>query len=314
MNTPVLLIVFNRPETTQKVFDAIRAAKPECLYVAADGHRNSKPGEAKLCADSRKIATAVDWSCDLKTSFQDKNLGCGPAVSQAISWFFENEPEGIILEDDCVPDASFFPYCEKLLERYRNDQKIALIAGTNWQNGVKRGMASYYFSSIPHTWGWASWRRVWKNFSLDLNVLAQGKPFERMTRAEFPKEIIAYYRKCLWLVENEKVNAWDYQFFLSFVGKQLSVVPNVNLITNIGYLTGGTHGKKGDTTSSIAASSIEFPLIHPKQVKANRKADLFYARHHLAAMITGFWHWKWKLNPRRLFWRVIDKIQARRKK
>jgi len=120
MISPVLFLIFNRPDTTTRVFEAIRAARPERLYVAADGPRMTREGEAERCAEARRIATAVDWPCEVKTLFRETNLGCRAAVSGAITWFFEHEEEGIILEDDCLPDPSFFPYCTELLAHYRD--------------------------------------------------------------------------------------------------------------------------------------------------------------------------------------------------
>ena len=159
MTPAVLFIIFNRPETTQRVFDAIRLAKPTRLYIAADGPRENKTGEKELCEQARKIAQNVDWDCEVKTLFQKENLGCGKAVSHAISWFFENEDMGIILEDDCLPHQSFFKYCEELLEKYKNNDRIGIISGNNFQKKRKIGSFSYYFSDIVNIWGWATWAR-----------------------------------------------------------------------------------------------------------------------------------------------------------
>lgn len=167
----VLFIIFNRPETTQRVFEAIRLAKPSRLYVAADGARENKAGENELCEQTRKIIQNIDWQCDVKTLFQKENLGCGKAVSKAISWFFENEEMGIILEDDCLPHPSFFKYCEELLEKYKNNEMIGIISGSNFQKSKKIGDCSYYFSDLINVWGWASWARNWNDFKFNVNEL-----------------------------------------------------------------------------------------------------------------------------------------------
>ena len=173
MHSPVLFLVFNRPETTRRVFEAIRTAKPSRLYIAADGPRLEREGERANCEEVRKIALEVDWECDVKTLFRDENLGCKRAVSEGISWFFEHEDEGIILEDDCLPDRSFFSFCKDLLERYRHDTRIMVISGVNFQQGRKRTEYSYYFSIYPHCWGWATWRSAWNCFREDGSQLME---------------------------------------------------------------------------------------------------------------------------------------------
>ena len=156
LETPVLFLVFNRPDTTAQVFEAIRQAKPPRLYVASDGAREDKEGELEKVKQVREIVSQVDWNCEVKTLFRDKNLGCKIAVSSAIDWFFEQEEMGIILEDDCLPHPTFFRFCQELLERYRDDERIGMISGNNFQFGRKCTDYSYYFSMYSHIWGWAS--------------------------------------------------------------------------------------------------------------------------------------------------------------
>ena len=168
VNTPVLFLIFNRPETTEIVFSVIRKAEPPRLYVAADGPRPDYPNDAESCEIVRAIATDVNWDCKVKTLFRDQNLGCKLAASKAIDWFFEQELEGIILEDDCLPDQSFFWFCQELLGKYRDDTRIMHIGGTNFQFGKERTKYSYYFSRYAHVWGWASWRRAWKFYDVEM--------------------------------------------------------------------------------------------------------------------------------------------------
>ena len=175
VHTAVLFLVFNRPETTKQVFEAIRQAKPPRLYVAADGAREGKPGESERVEQVRQIATEVDWPCEVKTLFRDKNLGCKQAVSSAIDWFFDNEEQGIILEDDCLPHPDFFTFCETLLKRYATDERVWVITGDNFQDGQKRGDGSYYFSRYNHVWGWASWRRAWSKRDMSIKFWPKWK-------------------------------------------------------------------------------------------------------------------------------------------
>lgn len=166
LSTPVLLIIFKRPDTTRQVLQAIRQVKPRQLFVAADGPRPDHPDEAEKCHQTRAVIEEVDWKCEVQTLFQQRNLGCGPGPVTgpvtAITWFFHNVEQGIILEDDCLPDLSFFRFCEELLDRYRYTEQIMHISGNNFLYGRKRGSASYYFSKYTHVWGWATWRRAWK--------------------------------------------------------------------------------------------------------------------------------------------------------
>ena len=168
LKTAVLFLLFNRPDTTTHVFEKIRQIKPQRLYVASDGPRESYDGEIEKVIKAREIASKVDWPCELKTLFRDKNLGCKKGVSSAITWFFEHEEQGIILEDDCIPNLDFFNFCENLLIRYSRDKRIFTITGSNFQNGKWRGDASYYFSKKFHCWGWATWKRAWKLYQGDI--------------------------------------------------------------------------------------------------------------------------------------------------
>src|SRR4051812_29566436 len=171
LHTPVLFVIFNRPETTRQVFEAIRTAKPSRLYIAADGPRKNKPGEDQKCQEAREIVKAVDWDCEVKTLFSKENLNCGRGPATAFTWFFEHEEEGIILEDDCLPTQSFFRFCQELLERYRYDYRVMHIGGNNFLNGWQRDQDySYYFSLSGHIWGWATWRRAWQMFDYKLSL------------------------------------------------------------------------------------------------------------------------------------------------
>jgi len=282
MNTPILFLVFNRPETTKRVFEKIREARPPRLYVSADGPRPGRDGEAVLCEQTRRIACAVDWPCSVKTLFREKNLGCKFAVSSGISWFFENEPEGIILEDDCFPEATFFPYCEELLARYRDNPRVAHIGGTNFQDGSKRGEASYYFSRYAHVWGWASWRRAWQNYDVHMNSFPEFLKEDRMS-GTFPHAAVKNY----WLnifsqVYEGKIDTWDYQWVYSaWRTGALAVIPAKNLIANIGFGAASTHTPDADNPfSNMPTYSMPLPLVHPLPIEADDEADLYTFKHH----------------------------------
>lgn len=170
-------MIFNRPDLTKISFEKIREYKPNLLYIAADGPRKDHKNEKELCDQARNIIEKIDWKCELKTLFREKNLGCKLAVSSAISWFFEHEEQGIILEDDVLVEFSFFTLCEELLEKYKNEEKISMISADNFSFGKCKTQGSYHFSYYSHVWGWATWRRAWKDYDVDLKNFLTKKDF-----------------------------------------------------------------------------------------------------------------------------------------
>lgn len=276
-HSPVLFIVFNRPDVTAKVFDAIRAARPPRLYVSADGPRLSRPGEDALCTEVRNIVSHVDWPCELRTKFNDNNLGCKEGVVSGINWFFQHEEEGIILEDDCLPSSDFFRFCDNLLARYRHDTRVRLISGTNLQHSQRRGEASYYFSRLSHIWGWASWRRTWRSYDKNLAQYSL-EQIETAIRDLYPEPLIAAkWKEIAGSLQSNKIDTWDYQLAIDgLLSNALSAIPNVNLITNIGFGSGATHTL--DPTSRNANQPIgrlEANITHPQHFVPTLAADLY---------------------------------------
>ncbi|MGZ3767752.1 MAG: hypothetical protein ACXVA2_24025, partial [Mucilaginibacter sp.] len=267
LNTPVLFVVFNRPETTSLVFEAIRDAQPKYLYIASDGPRLNNDSDAEKCQIVRKIVANITWDCEVKTLFREENLGCGLGPVSAYDWFFKNEEEGIILEDDCLPDPSFFRYCQELLEKYRCDTRVMHISGSNFQKGWQNDHDySYYFSSYPHEWGWATWRRAWQLYDFGVErypELIKKKYFKNYfgSLAERNYRLAKIKRS----YNNPKANWWDYQWsFALFVNSGLSVIPNVNLIENIGFGSEATHTlSTTDKLKQNKARTLSFPLKHP---------------------------------------------------
>ena len=274
LKTAVLFLVFNRPDITKLVFEAIRKAKPPRLYVAADGPRADKFGDEKKVAQVRRIATDVDWDCEVKTLFREKNLGCGVAVSSAIDWFFEDVEEGIILEDDCLPSQSFFWYCEELLEHYRDDARVMVVSGDNWQFGRRRTDYSYYFSRYSHIWGWASWRRAWWYYDKDM----KNWPFIRdngyLSDILQDKKAAKYWTQIFEKIYRGSIDTWDYQWtFTCWTQNGLTILPNVNLVSNIGFGENATHTPGYSRLSKITAFELSFPLKHQNLMIREFKAD-----------------------------------------
>jgi len=283
INTPILLLVFNRPDTTAKVFGAIRNAKPRRLYIAADGPRLWKKGEAEEIAKVREISTAVDWPCEVKILFRNENLGCKNAVSDGISWFFKQEQEGIILEDDCLPHQDFFTYCEILLDYYRHDARVSVIAGSNFEKDYMPNGASYHFSKYFDPWGWATWRRTWTCYDGQISFWPKWNKSADWNNKLPNKVEQKYWKKIFDLTYANKLDTWDYSFIACILAKGgLIARSNVNLVSNIGYGKKATHTTYEDSKHSnrTVQGTIGKKLKHPKKVAQEESKDfkMFYNR------------------------------------
>ena len=276
LTTPVAFIIFNRPDTTARVFAEIAKAKPPKLLVVGDGPRANRPGEAEKVAAARAIIERVDWDCEVLTNFSDVNLGCKLRPASGIDWVFEQVEEAIILEDDCLPDPTFFRFCQELLERYRYDQRIAMISGDNFQFGYQRSDDSYYYSRYTHIWGWASWRDRWQN-THDLDLLHWPKVRdEGLIHDILPNRQEADY----WAAIFERVyrggldSCWDYQWtFACWLQGRLTILPNQNLISNIGFGVEATHTMVECEFANLPVEAMTFPLMHPIGVICNHTLD-----------------------------------------
>jgi hypothetical protein len=284
LTTPILLLIFNRPEPTAKVFETIRKARPKQLFVAADGPRLHKEGEFKKCEAARKIATNVDWDCEVKTLFRNENKGCGIAVSEAITWFFEEVEQGIILEDDILPDNSFFKFCDELLEKYKDDPAVMTIGGYKRLDSTFTTSESYFFTGYPISWGWATWRRAWKNYDFTIASWASKKQ-QKLIRQNYSKAQFLYFKDVFDMVCNKnEIDTWDFQWLYCIVAnKGMGIVPAVNLVKNIGYGADATHTfiASEDITNTIV-SEISFPLIQPNKKSINKAYDKQMAKKHFS--------------------------------
>ena len=268
--TPILFIVFNRPDTTSRVFDEIRKIKPSKLYIVADGPRIDKIGEKERCEEVRNIIDKVDWDCEVFKNYSDINLGCKKRVSSGIDWFFENVEEGIILEDDCLPSQSFFYYCQELLEKYKDNDQIAVISGNNF-NLKKIGEGDYYFSRIPHIWGWATWRRSWKNYDINMHNYPSFRKEKNINKIWSNKRIQKYWTYIFDEVYKNNISTWDYQLSFSvFLNNKLCICPNTNLVSNIGFGESFTNTLILDKkVAELNRGEISLPLIHPEKIEYN---------------------------------------------
>jgi hypothetical protein len=280
VQSPVLFLVFNRPVLTKRVFEEIRASKPSTLYIAADGPRPGNQQDLLLCPEVRSIVSLIDWPCNFHTLFNETNRGCKNAVSAAIRWFFDREDEGIILEDDCVPASSFFRYCDDLLSRYRSDQRIFCITGSNAQEGNLRGPASYYFSGLCNIWGWASWKRVWNLYDPDLKRYTETDAQLFLSNHFNDPVLVEYWISVFRKLKAGKTDTWDQQFqFIAFFENGLCATPNVNLVSNIGFGNHSTHTHDPlDHNANRPLGEISV-IEHAAEVVQNKEADYFLMSH-----------------------------------
>lgn len=274
---PIILIIFNRPDLTQKVIESISTYKPEVLYVVADGPRDK--GDAQACQQTRNLIDHIDWMCTIHKNYSQTNIGCGLRIYSGISWAFETCDRAIILEDDCIPHPSFFPYCEELLEMYSSNERIGLISGNCFieQKGM---LESYFFSNISNIWGWATWKRTWDQFDINMvgwSDLRRTNFLKKKTGSEFWAN---NWKTLLDSVYLGSRDIWDYQFtFNIWKNNQLCIMPKHNLVTNIGFDSRATHTTTPSLEFSyLPAKKIEFPLVHPLQVKRDKMYDRKYFR------------------------------------
>ncbi len=273
----ILFLIYRRPETTQKVFEAIRKARPAQLFVAADG---PKDGQQQACQQTRQIVEHIDWDCELKTLFRDTNLGCKIGVSSAIDWFFEHVEEGIILEDDTLPDADFFRFCSELLARYRHDNRVSSISGSNPfkdQIGISE---SYFFSKYNRIWGWATWRRAWRHYDVNISFWPELKKNKRHY-AFFANPMERRFYEMIWdQCYHNQIDTWDYQWLLCRLAQSmLTAVSAENIVQNIGFGRDSTHTRSASNLSNYPMGSLKLPLVHPSMVCSHYRKDRISSTH-----------------------------------
>jgi hypothetical protein len=275
-HTPILLLAWKRPKAIKEVIDALRCHSPSNLYIACDGPNPSRTDEAELVFETRRVIDDhIDWPCSISKRYSDSNQGCKKGVSTAISWFFENCEQGIILEDDCVPHEYFLPYCQALLNNYKEDSRIWCISGSNFQEGRWRGDGSYYFSRYNHCWGWASWRRCWQHYDPEMRCWPQLRDSGYVSSLFDTKAETLYWTN-IWdrLVAEGQPDTWDYQWtFTCLINSGLTILPNGNLVRNIGFGADATHTKGEQHFAKTWNAPPE--LVHPSFVLRDKDADAY---------------------------------------
>jgi hypothetical protein len=274
VSTPVVFLIFRRPDLTARVFEAIRQAQPAKLLVVADSPRDE--AEVLLCQQTRAVTEQIDWDCEVMRNYADENLGCRKRVSSGLDWAFEQVEDAIILEDDCLPHPSFFRYCQELLDHYRNDERIWCISGNNFQDGQWRGDCSYYFSNYNHIWGWASWRRAWQHYDHDL---VHWPDFHHSQYLEGILDSALEMQYWQGIFERfyslGEPNTWDYAWtYTCWQNRGLTALPNVNLVSNIGFRSDGTHTFGESKLANMPVGDIG-RLQHPEFIARDREADMY---------------------------------------
>jgi hypothetical protein len=282
LQSPVALLIFNRPEPTTEVISRIAEAKPQKLLVVADGPRADRQGEAERCAAARKaVLERINWQCEVLTDFSDQNVGCRKRVSSGLDWVFTQVDSAIVLEDDCLPDPTLFRFFDEMLTRYRDDERIMMISGFNpIADGWKANTQQYHFSYCGSIWGWASWRRAWKHYDVNMKLWGSDEIRNRI------KDILAdprLYESRLALydkVHRGEIDTWDFQWsFARLIQSGLSVVPSRNLVSNIGFGSDATHTKRGSAAvDSAATHAMTFPIRFHDYVAVDREYDLEFTR------------------------------------
>lgn len=276
--TPILFLVYNRPTQTNLTFKSIRSIKPSKLYISADGPRANSSQDRDLSQQVKKIVSNIDWECDVKYKYESYNMGCGAGVKSGIDWLFENEKLGIILEDDVLAEETFFTFCEELLLKYRDDERISMIAGTNHIQ-YEPSNFSYFFSKNKACWGWATWKRAWKNMDYEMNWRDGFQSSDVIQNMSVNNRSLRHWRRTISLIDAGKVNAWDWQWYFSVASQnQLTIFPSVNLVSNIGFGESATHTKGKAKTAFLISRNLNFPLKHPEFVCPDFTYDILFEK------------------------------------
>jgi hypothetical protein len=279
--TPIAYIVFNRPQHTEKSFDVLRKYKPNKLFIIADGPRDNHPTDVTRCDLVRKIVNKVDWNCEVSYNFSDINLGLKKRVSSGIDWVFESVDRAIILEDDCIPNEDFFRFCGNLLEYYKNNPQICVITGNNFQRGISRNTYSYYFSKFNHCWGWATWKQAWKHYDGSLSFWPAWSKSKDWYEKFLDNTERKYWTKIFDRVYQGKIDSWAYPWTAcNWHRNALSVAPNVNLVSNIGFGIYGTHATSANHSAANLQTHLIGEISHPSSVRQDLEADSFDFNNH----------------------------------
>jgi len=283
MQTPVVLIIYRRPDTTRKVFEEIRKAKPEHLFIIADGPKEA--ADEASCQATRAVVEDIDWPCEVRRNYADTNMGCGRRLPSGLDWVFEHVDRAIILEDDCLPSSSFFPFCSELLDRFKDDNRVMHINGNTYGSDFSDlNDYSYGFCNYAQVWGWATWRRAWKHYDADLTRWPDFQKSGLLGSLDGGKKVDKVRREKWGRVHRGEIDTWDYQWHFTVMSQSgLVVVPNRNLISNIGFDHLATHTTNADShKANLNVEAVEDSLSHPPFIVSDRRINKVYRQNMLA--------------------------------
>ncbi|QDT07919.1 hypothetical protein K227x_63480 [Rubripirellula lacrimiformis] len=274
-DVPIAFVTFNRPDSARATFQCIQRLQPRTLFLISDGPRADRDGEAERVAQTRQVTDQIDWDCDVTRIYADDNLGCGRRISSGITQALQSVERLIVMEDDCVADASFFPFCQSVLDRYADDERVMAVSGNNFQQGRRRGDASYYFSKYPHCWGWATWRRAWQQFDLGIPDWPAFRDAGGLRSVCSSQREIQYWTEIFDKVHQGQSQSWAFPWTLAtWMNHGLTVLPQVNLVRNTGFGEDATHTRKSNSTSNLPTCSID-QIQHPGWIVQDVDADQF---------------------------------------
>ncbi|EDY17256.1 methyltransferase FkbM [Chthoniobacter flavus Ellin428] len=292
-DTPIAFLVFNRPDCTEKVFAEIRRAQPRKLLVVADGPRANRPDDVENVRLTREIIDrGIDWPCEVEKAYAEENMGCRNRVSSGLTWVFEHVEEAIILEDDCLPSPSFFPYCAELLARFRTDDRIMAVSGCNHGVDTPSRRYSYAFSQITHIWGWATWRRAWAHYEVDMKSWPEFRERQLIYDALSDRAVAAAWERAFESAWSRQTDTWDYQWLYAVLKRNgLTVTPHRNLIKNLGFDERATHTRDPMASGGfLELESMDFPLKHdPYFVPATRYEMEILRNLFAPSVLTRLW-------------------------
>lgn len=274
---PVVFFIFNRPKLTKKSFEAIRKSKPEVLFIIADGARPSNNDDERNILLARAVVEDIDWPCKVYRNFSNTNLGCRWRINTGLDWVFQHVDRAIIIEDDCLPSNEFFNFCSTLLEHHKNSNLIGTISGSNFQDGLFRNNASYYYSKHIHVWGWATWKKTWLLHDKNIAFWPSWKLTDSWLGLFADSTERCFWESIFDLMYENKIDTWDYAFICSnWYKKKVSAVSNFNLVANIGFGPDGTHTR--NPKSKLANKSIDriSEIVHPDFDKIDHAADKYF--------------------------------------
>ena len=315
MNTPILILLFNRPKETKILIDRLRDIKPSKIYINQDGPRNHLSKDKILCQNVKDVIDNIDWNCEIKRKFNETNLGCRSSVSSGLNWFFENEQFGIVLEDDCIPSKSFFVFCDQMLKKYEKNNSVYSISGSNFQKGNIIGDGDYYFSKYAHCWGWATWRRAWNCNDDSMEFWKELKNNDTWHDIHDDMLEKKYWKKIFEKVISKKLDSWAYVWLASIWNKKgLNIIPNKNLVLNIGFNENATTTVSSSKieTKSLIFDEFDQDIKDPSIFSVYKEADYFVFQNHFNGKY-NFWPWrliyllKIFINSPKTFWVRLKK-------